>query len=206
MNIKRLSLCLVIIFLTSCANKSAKTSSATEDGRLTKLSRQARHNQNQLESKKINQFVKLEKAKSWNRAKKTYALPNPRTEESLYSEVLLSYQSRDLDRIDYFAQQFVYFYPNSVYADNAIYLRGQLNLAMGLPSEALRDFENLIKDYPMGNKRSSALFGKGVAYRKLELFKYAEKVFGQVKKEYPGSPEFFKVDLEMKLLKLEKGV
>ncbi|MCB0350450.1 MAG: tetratricopeptide repeat protein [Bdellovibrionales bacterium] len=182
-----------------------KQPSAIESGRLAKLSKQSKLRLEEQEKKRINSIVKIDKYSFRQKNTKTYDMPKPRTEEAVYAEVLRSYQSRDLERIEFFTEQFNRFYPKSVYSDNAVYLVGQLNLAMGFPSEALRYFEKVIQDYPTANKRVAAIFGKGVAYRKLQLFNYAEKVFRQVKAEYPGSSEFFKVDLEMKLLQVERG-
>lgn len=176
----------------------------SEDGRLAKLSRHSRLQVQKEEERKLKSLLQVQKGEIQKPIAKSYPLPKPVTEEAIYSEVLYSYQIRDPDRLLFFSKELGERYPYSVFNDNAIYLRAQLNLAFGLPSEALRDFEKILREYPAGNKRISALFGKGVAYRKLQLFKYAEQVYKEIKKTYPGSPEFYKVELEEKLLELEK--
>lgn len=82
-------------FLTSCAIIS-KQPSVIEPGRLLKLSKQSRIDRDKLEEEQINKLVSLDKLSFQQKSKKTFELPDPRTEESLYSEVLKSYQSRDI--------------------------------------------------------------------------------------------------------------
>ncbi len=129
-----------------------------------------------------------------------YPLPKPLTEESLYTRVISAYQLRELSALDYYVSQFVYRYPQSVFADSALYLRGEMSLIMGMTPEALRDFERIISQYPTGKKYDAALYGKAVCYRKLQLYNYADVVLGQLKKEFPGSPEVMKARLEEKII------
>ena len=132
-------------------------------------------------------------------------MPNPQTEESVYKEVLKAYQIRDLNQLSFFADRFVELYPDSIFADNSLYLLGQLQLAMGLPGDALQTFDRQLKLFPLGNKRAAAILGKGVAFRKLGLINYAASMLNEVKENYPGSAEYFKVDLEEKLLSVERA-
>lgn len=175
-----------------------------DEGRLLKLGRANRVKEERVEDQKIRKLIRSEISGAKISIKREFQLPKIVTEETLYSEILNAYQSRQLDRMDFMCEKFIERFPRSVFADNALYLKGQLGLALGAPTEALRSFEMVLQRYPTGNKRASALFGKAVAYRKLQLYPYAEKVLDQVKKKFPGSPEYFKVDLERKLLQLEK--
>lgn len=175
-----------------------------DEGRLTKLSRQNSEFQKKHEEMKLQRIMQAEMRAQAQAKRKNFSLPKVISEESLYAEVLNAYLARSLDRLEYYNEEFLKRYPNSVFADNALYLEGQLSMALGLSNEALRDFERLIKSYPRSNKRSAALLGKAVAYRKLHLFKYAERALNEVKKNYPGSAEYYKVELEQKLIQLEK--
>ena len=134
------------------------------------------------------------------RVMRDYPLPKPLTEASLYTRVISAYQLRELSALDYYVSQFVYRYPQSVFADSALYLRGEMSLIMGMTPEALRDFEQIISQYPAGKKYDAALYGKAVCYRKLRLYNYADEVLGQLKKEFPGSPEVMKARLEEKII------
>jgi hypothetical protein len=46
--------------------------------------------------------------------------------------------------------------------------------------------------------------GKSIAYRKLQLYAYAEKSLKELKQTFPGSPEFYKAELEERILKTER--
>ncbi len=182
-----------------CAEEAPKT----DAGRLLKASRQNQVYQNQAEQNHLRDLMKKERDNYRRILSKKYPMPKVVTEESLYSEVIRAYQMRQIDAVDHYADAFLEKYPQSVFADKAIYLKGQIHLILGFPAEALREFERVISDYPTGNKYVSALFGKGVCYRKLQLYPYAEKVLDDIKENYPGSPEFYKTELERKLLKVE---
>lgn len=191
---------LSLLFIAGCAASPKKQSSVFESGRLTKLNKMKQARDRKEEDLNINKILVSARAVKKEQVLKQYPLPSPLTEESFFAQILQTYQARDLDRLEFYVHKFVKDYPRSVFADNAIYLNGQLKLLMGLPSEALREFEKVLSAYPTGNKRVASLFGKGVAYRKLNLKDYAQKIFAEVKKDFPGSPESYRVELEEKLL------
>src|SRR5690606_19237772 len=122
----------------------------------------------------------------------------------IYADVLRLNQMRDLQGVEFMVEELIKRFPRSVHADNALFIAGQLNLSMGLSAESLKYFERIIQDYPLSHKHSAALFHKGVAYRKLKLFDYSTRAFSDVQRIYPGSPESYRVELELKLLKLEQ--
>ena len=186
-------------WLSGCAQEPVKS----ETGRLLKMSHQNRVYQNQAEQNHLRELMRQERENYRRQLSKKFPLPKVVTEESLYSEVIRAFQTRQIDAVDHYAEAFLERFPQSVFADKALYLKGQIHLILGYPVEALRDFERLTSEYPTGNKYVAALFGKGVCYRKLQLFEYAEKVLDEVRRDYPGSPEFFKVELERKLIKVE---
>jgi len=195
--------CLIALILTGCAQK--KRVDPFSNGALSKLSRQNQIQMQREEEDRLRRIVTQSHVEVRKMKEKQFPLPPVLTEEALYTEVIRSSQSRDLDRIDFYTGKLLGKFPQSVFADNALVLSGQLKLAMGLPAESVKDFDRVIALYPTGNKRVTALFGKAVAYRKLQFFKYAEGVLKEVKTQYPGSPEYFRVDLEEKLLKLDQG-
>lgn len=188
-----------------CAQFSQKTA-LNAPGRLTKMEHHNRVSLEKDEENRIRHILQTTQRDLADRNEKKFPLPEVVSEESLYTEVILSSQARDLDKMDFFSKQLISKFPQSVFCDNALNLKGQLELALGVPSLALRDFEKIINVFPLSNKVPTALFGKAVAYRKLQLFNYAEDVLKEIKQNYPGSPEFFRVELEEKLLKLEKGI
>lgn len=195
--------CLIFSCIFGC---TSATKSPFDNGHLERLSRQNKLRENKEQDSRIRSFMALEKKNRLQLLKKSYPLPNEISAESLYSEVLRYYQIKSSEGLNVMVGEFLVRYPNSIFADNALYLQGQLELALGNPSKALAAFEQVIKMYPSGNKYVSALFGKGVAYRKLQIYGFSKNVFQEVKKKFPGSPEFYKAELEEKLLGAEKGI
>ncbi len=189
----------IFTFLGGCAQEAPKA----DAGRLLKMSRHNRVIQNEAEQTRLRELMRHERDNYRRMLSKKFPLPKVVNEESLYSEVIRAFQARQIDAVDHYADAFLERYPQSVFADKAIYLKGQIHLILGFPAEALREFERVTSEYPTGNKFVAALFGKGVCYRKLQLYQYAEKVMDDVRRDYPGSPEFYKTELERKLIKVE---
>ena len=119
----------------------------------------------------------------------------------LYSEVLAHYQVRDVKGLRLHLEALLKRFPTSPYADNALYLGGQLALEMKNYPEALRYFQKIVQYYPQSNKVVSASFAKGLAYKKMNLEMQAKRVFFDLRKKYPGSPESFRAETELKLFR-----
>ncbi|MEY4616099.1 MAG: hypothetical protein RJB66_1059 [Pseudomonadota bacterium] len=91
-------------------------------------------------------------------------------------------------------------FPNSIYCDNVIYLQGMLAFNQKNYGPSLNLFQKIIDRYPQSNKAVSALFAKGIVFRKMNLEKEAVKVLAQVMNKYPGSPESERAQVELKLI------
>lgn len=202
MRVELLYSLISILFITGCATQRTDPLS---QGRLEKLRQKSIEKDSVVESQKLSQFIKKEKKVKLASSQGLFELPKDISEDALYTEVLESYQKRHLERLTFMVENFTKKYSKSVYADNAYFLLAQLELALGNPSQALATYDKVLRLYPTGNKYVSALFGKGVAYRKLQLYPFSLRTFQEVKKRFPGSPEFYKVELEEKLVQLEKG-
>jgi TolA-binding protein len=121
-----------------------------------------------------------------------------KSEPELYAQIITLYRRGESVKLNYAVEEFERRYPLSIHSDNALYLRGSLHLQQGQYSRAIRAFDQVIASYPQGDKRVSALFAKAVAYRKLNLLGQARGVLGQLQKDYPGSREFYKAQLEIR--------
>lgn len=190
-----------LIFLLSVstgAMASAKSSTTYDEMNQTLKSKDA-----QIESLKLKNEVLQRKVSEFKKPV-VRRLPGRLTDETLYIEVIKYYRGRDAEGVVWAKDQLLKFFPQSAFADNAMYLAGRILLESANYSEAVREFQTLIEKYPHGNKMPAALLGKGIAYRKLNLYPYAEQAFRAVKKEFPGSPEAQRVELEMKLLALQR--
>jgi len=197
------SLCLVIFFTSACAHQKPVAPKKVES--LNKLSRQAKAQKQSGEENRLRQILAEErKGILTNRKVREFPLPQPATDENIYALIIKAYQERNLEQVGFFAGVMRKQHANSIFTDNAIYLRGQLQLAFGFYSQSIKDFDDILKNFPLSNKRPAALLGKGIAYRKLQLYLYSEKSLLELKNQYPGSPEFFKAEVEEKLLALER--
>jgi TolA-binding protein len=197
------SLCLVFLLATACAHQKP---SLQKTGSLDKLSRQAKVQKQTEEVSRLRQILAEERSGVLKSSKaREFPLPQPATDENIYALIIKAYQERNLEQVSFYSGVMRRQHGRSIFTDNAIYLSGQLQLAFGLYSQALKDFEDILKNYPLSNKRPAALLGKGIAYRKLQLYLYSEKALIELKGQYPGSPEFFKAEIEEKLLALERS-
>ena len=121
-------------------------------------------------------------------------------DDQLYTEVLAQYQRGDTVAMKRALSMLTKKFKNSPHADNAIYIVGYNALEKNQFAEGLHYFQLLLKEYPTSNKAVSAEFAKGLAYRNMKLTSLAQKTFFKVRKKYPGSPESFRAENELKLL------
>jgi TolA-binding protein len=125
------------------------------------------------------------------------------TEDNLYIEVLNRYQANKTVQLEQIGRIFLSRFPTSAYADNVLYLMGYSFLENKKYSDALRHFESLTRKYPNSNKAVSAEFAKGTAYKRMRLKKQAQITFLKLRKKYPGSPEFYRAESELKILTMK---
>ncbi|VAW83256.1 hypothetical protein MNBD_GAMMA16-390 [hydrothermal vent metagenome] len=78
-------------------------------------------------------------------------------------------------------------FPQSSYADNALYWQGEANRVTRRFAQAVNEFEALIKAYPKSAKVADAYFKLGVSHYQLGHFKEAKKAFKVVQTKYPSS-------------------
>ncbi len=174
---------------------------------LSLLSQESKKRAENNQLKSLDNFIQSEKKKSHLRKKLTLGLPDKYDDNYLYSEMVRSFQSRDVERLELLLGELLNQFSHSIHADNALVITGQLNLSLGRSAEALRLFEQVIKDYPFANRLPAALLGKAVAYKNLKLYKYANTALDQLKKDFPGSPEAYRSELEKRLIEVEaKGL
>jgi outer membrane protein assembly factor BamD (BamD/ComL family) len=127
----------------------------------------------------------------------------PEGERLLMSKITSSYQKQDLMDVVTQQESLAKNYPGSVYLDQAIYLRGYLELNKGRYAEALRAFSALDQKRPLSPKRPEALFAMAMTYKKLNLPQQADSVLTRLQKSYPGSPESRRASLERRLIRVK---
>lgn len=118
----------------------------------------------------------------------------------LYAEMVSAYDADDEIAFKSRLQSILSRFPNSSYADNALYLAGKLAVNHSNYPEAIRFFGRVEKEYPKSDKVTAATFAKGMTYKKMNLGEYAKRSLLEVKSRYPGSPESFRANAELKML------
>lgn len=126
-------------------------------------------------------------------------------EHFLYSKILETYRSHNEDEMQKTLQLLLKTYPESVFADNALYMSGLMAFEMGNLNLAQKQFERLLKEYPRSNKAVSALFAKASIEKRTGRAASAKRGFARVLDLYPGSPEAQRVSTELKLLEAAKS-
>lgn len=121
-------------------------------------------------------------------------------EAMLYGKVMQSYKRRDVEQLKSATALFLKTYPQSVYADNALYLEALVAISSQQWEAARTLLERLLKSYPHGNKAVSALFASAVVARHLHDFSAARSYLRQVTRDYPGSSESDRAELEQRII------
>jgi TolA-binding protein len=123
-------------------------------------------------------------------------------EQMIYSKVIDTYRMREVAELKKSVQILLKAYPDSIYADNALFLAGSLAFELGDLPYARLQMERLINEYPNSNKAVSALFAKAVIEKRERHFQAARQGLMTIKNKFPGSPEALRVNVELKLMGL----
>jgi TolA-binding protein len=133
--------------------------------------------------------------------KELEGVKDSKTDVQFYSEIISDYQAGKYKVLSIRLNSFIKKFPKSTYIDNAIYLAGKLALEEKNYPASLKHFQKVISSFPQSNKVIAAKFGKAMAYKKMNLDSQAVEVFTDIRKKYPNSPEYFRAEMEMKLIK-----
>lgn len=120
---------------------------------------------------------------------------------ALYAQIVSAYQSNNEIGFKSRLQSLLSRFPKSPYSDNALFLAGRMAVNQKNYAQAIRYFGEIEKKYPHSNKVVSAKFAKAMTYKKMNLPEFAQKTLKEVKGKFPGSPESFRADAELKILK-----
>ncbi|MBV2167319.1 MAG: tetratricopeptide repeat protein [Bdellovibrio sp.] len=120
---------------------------------------------------------------------------------ALYAEMVSAYQNDDEIAFKSRLQSLLTRFPQSSYADNALFLAGRMAVDHNNFAEAIKYFAQVEKEYPRSNKVVAAKFAKAMTYKKMNLPEFALRTLKEVRAKYPGSPESFRADVELKMIK-----
>lgn len=119
----------------------------------------------------------------------------------LYSEIASAYQKGNQWAFRNHAQNFMKQFPKSSYVDSVLYLAGLLAVDNKNFPEAIRYFSQVEKEYPFSDKVTAATFAKAMTFKKLNLEEFARRLLKDIRTKYPGSPESFRAEAELKMIK-----
>lgn len=125
-------------------------------------------------------------------------VPLPKLSDGqLYKKAIEFYRRGDAVGLENIGNFLLRRFPLSIYGDNIHYLKGMMAFNQKKFGDSLTSFQKILDDYPKSNKAVSALYGKGIVFRKMNLDKVAVRMLAQVINEYPGTPESKKAKLEL---------
>lgn len=122
------------------------------------------------------------------------------SEITIYQKALEYYKQSDESALSAYSNLLLKKYPLSIYCDNVLYLQGMTAFNQKKFGVSLAAFQKILTSYPQSNKAVSALFAKGVVFKKMNLPTEAVRTLAQVINRYPGSPESMKAQDELKLM------
>lgn len=118
-----------------------------------------------------------------------------------YSEIISDYQSGKYRNLSIRLKSFAKKFPKSPFLDNAYYLAGKMALEQKNYKESVGYFQKVVSDYPQSNKVAASKFGKAMAYKSMNLKDQSLAVFSEIRRKHQQSPEFFRAETEIKLIK-----
>ncbi len=124
-------------------------------------------------------------------------------EHNLYAKVIANYRQKRVPDLKRVTEILLKTYPQSVFADRAIFLNARLDFENANDQAALTECEKIIRSYPNANKLVSTYFLKAQILKKQGRLLEARSVLADVQSYFPGSPEAYRVPLELKLLSLQ---
>jgi|JI10StandDraft_1071094.scaffolds.fasta_scaffold54570_6 TolA-binding protein len=133
--------------------------------------------------------------------KELEGIKDSKTDLEYYSEIIADYQSGKYRNLSIRLKGFSKKFPKSPFLDNAYYLAGKLALEEKNYKDSVSYFQRVISEFPMSNKVVAAKFGKAMAYRNMNLNSQSLAVFNEIRRKHPQSPEFFRAETEMKLVR-----
>jgi TolA-binding protein len=133
--------------------------------------------------------------------KELEGIKDSKSDLEYYSEIISDYQSGKYRNLSIRLKSFAKKFPRSPFLDNAYYLAGKMALEEKNYKDSVSFFQKVISEHPMSNKVVAAKFGKAMAYKNMNLNNQSLAVFGEIRRKHPQSPEYFRAETEIKLIK-----
>lgn len=111
----------------------------------------------------------------------------PEVDVSGYRRGLQLVRDQRFDEAQLELEGFVSQHPSHPYADNALFWCGEVHYLQRNYSEALEQFDKLLKLYPWGNKAPDALYRMGQIYLRRGDKARAQAYFDKVREQFPDT-------------------
>ncbi|MEI6609740.1 MAG: tol-pal system protein YbgF [Deltaproteobacteria bacterium] len=109
--------------------------------------------------------------------------------ETLYAAAYQTFKDSHYDKSRTEFKNFLATYPDTEYAGNAQYWIGECYYFEKNYEQAILEYEKVSKNYPKGNKVSSALLKQGLSFLKLNDKTSAKLILQQVIKDFPNTTQ-----------------
>jgi TolA-binding protein len=123
----------------------------------------------------------------------------------MYDKIVEAYTAGNTAQFKNLARNYLVASPHGLYADDCLYLLGLLAVSDNQLGPALEHFNRVISEFPSSNRLSSALFAKSGVFKKMQLLDKARRGFRDIAEKFPGSPEAFRAEAELKLMAYEEN-
>jgi tol-pal system protein YbgF len=165
--------------------------------RLTQSVEQSADRLNRME-----QYLNLESSKK-RAAVVAPAAPakKPSSEDEVYRSAKQAFDQGNFDDARQGFQEFIKRYPNSKNADNAQFWIGEIYYREKWYEKAILEYQNVIENYPKGNKVPAALLKQGLAFSNIGDTANAKLILQELNRKYPKSNEARVAAEKLKTLK-----
>ena len=170
------------------------------DEKLNQLTQSVEQNADRLN--RMDQYLNLESSKR-RAAVVAPAAPakKPSSEDEVYRSAKQAFDQGDFDAARQGFQEFIKRYPNSKNADNAQFWIGEIYYREKWYEKAILEYQNVIENYPKGNKVPAALLKQGLAFSNIGDTANAKLILQELNRKYPKSNEARVAAEKLKTLK-----
>jgi len=132
------------------------------------------------------QSIQAQQSQQQQQAAAQAAAPPP---DVLYNNALRDYNGNKMDLASQEFSDYIKFYPNTDLAGNSYFYMGEIQFKQANYQQAAQSYDQVLQNFPSGNKAASAQLKKGFAL--VELGKQDEGVteLRHLIQRYPHSPE-----------------
>jgi tol-pal system protein YbgF len=168
--------------------RKAQESEKKRKEKLDQLAQRTDRNSEQIRG--MEQYLNLESTKKPVAvAAPGVSAKKPPSEEEVYRSAKQAFDQGDSEAARRRFQEFIKRYPKSKNADNAQFWIGEIYYREKWYEKAILEYQNVIENYPKGNKVPAALLKQGLAFSNIGDSANAKLILEELNRKYPKSNE-----------------